>query len=176
MPFVLSLLLQTVRGVKALQDADCFPQALVVLYAAIDNLAWLGSEGDEITGKTFIEWVERYMVPGSPLPCNGMELYAARCALLHTGTAESRLSRRRAARQIWYYGSGRSQEFLNQEITDRTDVVGVRVVELVEAFAGGATRFADALAADDTLGNRARERAKLWLQWVAPGGEGRRGA
>lgn len=49
MPFVLSFLLQTVRAVKALQDADCFPQALVVLYAAIDNLAWLAAEEDEIS-------------------------------------------------------------------------------------------------------------------------------
>jgi hypothetical protein len=45
------------------------------------------------------------MLQGTPLPCTGRELQAARCAVVHTFTPDSNLSKGGKARVIGYaYG------------------------------------------------------------------------
>src|SRR6266851_5621988 len=84
---------------------------LTLLYAAMDGMAWLVlPEGtQEVKRKDFESWADKYFVP--EMRARGYsditadDLYAARCALVHTQTAEALLTRepvKSAAREIYY--------------------------------------------------------------------------
>src|SRR5437764_14091045 len=67
--------------------------ALMLLYAGIDTAGWLAADDPKApVGQRFTEWVDRYLLPRTTLKVTALELYAARCAVLHTMTARSDLS------------------------------------------------------------------------------------
>lgn len=79
---------------------------LVIIYVGIDIMAWLNrpESRENVIRDDFISWVDEFLLPNSNLACNAIDLYAARCGLVHTYSAESRLSRGKHVRKI-YYGS-----------------------------------------------------------------------
>lgn len=78
---------------------------LILLFSWVDRLAWLSIENDDSSGSDFKSWLNMYLfIDTSVLPCNADDLWASRCGLLHTGTAESRDVKRNKARTIYYYG------------------------------------------------------------------------
>ena len=156
----------TLDAIRLLHRRGRYPQLLVLLYAGIDTLGWLGTTGDWATGESFKKWVDRYMLPDSPLTCTSEDLWAARNGLLHTATAKSKLTTDGRARQIWYYGKGHSEKFLSSKIADRTNIVAVRIVDLIEAFGNGAVRFSKALESDPQLAVLVNPRVALWLRWM----------
>ncbi|KKA45284.1 hypothetical protein [Salinivibrio sp. KP-1] len=79
--------------------------ALILLFSWVDRLAWLSIENEHSTGQDFKRWLNTYLfVEGQTLPCNANDLWASRCALLHTGTAEARDVKSGKARYVFYYG------------------------------------------------------------------------
>ena len=158
--------MDTLKAIQLLHTHRHYSQLLVLLYAGIDTLGWLGTTGDWATGESFKKWVDRYMLPDSPLTCTSEDLWAARNGLLHTATAKSKLTTDGRARQIWYYGKGHSKEFLSSKIADRTDIVAVRIVDLIEGFRNGAVRFSKALESNPQLAALVNPRVALWLRWT----------
>jgi phage gp37-like protein len=81
-----------------------FLPGLIIMYSAVDGLAWLGSPdgpGRGQIGANFQDWVRRYvLVHGEHMTTR--DFWAARCAVLHTQTADSDLSEAQKARVIWY--------------------------------------------------------------------------
>jgi hypothetical protein len=81
--------------------------AFFLVLTAIGGLAWLGRPADRDTtpvvkGKPdpndvwrsdFVAWVDTYVMPSAGLPVHAIDLYGARCGLVHTQTAESRTTR-----------------------------------------------------------------------------------
>lgn len=94
--------LQTLEAISCLIKANHYMQALVILYSAIDTLAWSTRSSGDVTRDDFCRWVTQYMQPEANLGCTAKDLYGARCALLHSGSAESKMSRDGAAMEIWY--------------------------------------------------------------------------
>ncbi len=91
----------------------CFDKGLILpgltlLYTAIDAMAWLSKpkENDPV-GESFQEWVKVYLLAsykgevGTPDQL-ALDLYGARCAILHAQTAESDLSKKAKAREVHY--------------------------------------------------------------------------
>lgn len=79
--------------------------ALILLFSWVDRLSWLSIESEHSTGSDFKAWLDKYLfIETSNLPCNANDLWASRCGLLHTGTAESRDVKKGNARSIYYYG------------------------------------------------------------------------
>jgi hypothetical protein len=65
--------------------------ALTLIYSWVDRLAWLSVESEYSSGADFKKWLNKYLfTETSTLPCNANDLWASRCSLLHTGTAEAR--------------------------------------------------------------------------------------
>jgi hypothetical protein len=75
--------------------------ALILLYSAMDAVAALERRGNEGTRSAFVRWVERYMSLDE-LGCTGLDLYAARCGILHGFSGSSDLSKARKARVVVY--------------------------------------------------------------------------
>jgi len=140
--------------------------ALLVLYAGIDIMAWLNrpSGQTDVQRRDFIAWVEKYLLPNSGLRCNALELFAARCGLLHSYTSQSRLSRVGNARQIFYaFGSAKPEEL--QSLIDATGTipaVALQLEELLDAFGRGLKKFKDALSRDTQHAALVYRRAGEW--------------
>ncbi len=157
----------TLEVLNLLQRNGNMTQLLIILYSAIDTMAWVGLPNGDITRKGFKDWVNHYLLPNTSLQCTADDLYSARCALLHSHTAESSDTSKGTARQIWYYGKGKSVKYVLDQIEDRTDIVAVRVLDLMLAFGDGAFRHIEDMAKDSEKSKIALERAEKWLGWIS---------
>lgn len=165
MVIVDQLILDTLDAIAALQREERYTQALILLYSAIDTLAWLDVTG-ETSRTAFKAWVDAYLIPGSSLSCTSEDLYSARCGLLHTHAAVSRGTSTGVARQIWYWTGQSSKQLLDHEAQGRTDVVLVRFSALATALVDGWTKFRVVLSGSATRWAQAQEKARKWLAWV----------
>jgi hypothetical protein len=100
------------RGIKEpirlLLEGAYLEAALKLVYSGIDTMAFLGLPADsvEVAGSDFINWCERYLrLPGQE-KVSSVELYAARCGLLHCHSGESRSHRQGRARVLHYFDKG----------------------------------------------------------------------
>lgn len=121
--------------------------ALCLTYSAIDIAGSL--EEGRATKPNFIRWVEKYLIPGSDLPCTAEELYGARCGIVHTHSAESGLSRAGTIRQIYYdWGVGETNRLRDLARIRTSRIVVVDGEAMVHAFRTGLRRFVDEIRRD----------------------------
>ena len=92
------------RGIQVCLENDCHGSALILIYSAIDAMAFLGlPEGrDEVKADDYIKWCERYMPLCADCSVTGDELYSARCGIVHTYAIDSRRTRSGACRLVGY--------------------------------------------------------------------------
>lgn len=131
---------------------------LILLYSGVDIMASLDrpQRQEDTGGKDFIRWVDRYLLPNSKVQATAVDLYGARCGLVHTYTPQSRLSRMGGAREIYYaWGTADSQDL--QRSIDRHPkflAVAVHVDDLLSAFTGAVRAYMQSLSKD-------RDRARI---------------
>jgi hypothetical protein len=84
-------LVQILREIGRAFDAQATVAALATVYVALDTMAWLACPvGQQSQTRTdFIAWVDKYLTaePTSDYHYEGIDVYAARCAVLHTYAA-----------------------------------------------------------------------------------------
>ena len=164
---------ELINAIEACLKNRLLLPGLLLLYAGIDIMAWLSREKShaDVERDDFIRWVDRYLLPNAGLACSAMDLYAARCSLLHSYTAESRLSRKGKARPIFYaWGTSRVkdlQQLINYVGT--YPALAVHVNELFSAFQVGVQRFRQTLSNDPAQANLVYKRAgKFFTNLPAP--------
>src|SRR5262245_29678660 len=94
--------METLESISILVKAGRYQQALIVLYSAIDTLAWCSLPTGDVKGVDFCRWVKEYLHPEVRLGCTAEVLYGARCGLLHSSASESRMSRGGQVSELWY--------------------------------------------------------------------------
>ena len=159
--------MQAIDAIKHLVVANRYLQALVVLYSAIDTLAWASLSSGDVTRSDFCHWVDAYMTPQVQIGCTSEDLYGARCALVHSSTPESRMSREGRARELWYVTSPHSVDRLqsySQKVGAKAKIV--HFTSLVAAFTDGAMKFSQELASDPARDAICTERMKRWLRFL----------
>src|SRR2546430_3498723 len=98
-------------GIEACLQNSLSAPALILLYSGIDTAGWLDSDQQYATRSSFISWVDKYLLRAKKLACTALDLYAARCGLVHIFTPDSHLSARGDARRICYaWGRGRAED------------------------------------------------------------------
>jgi hypothetical protein len=110
--------------------------ALVLTYSGIDAAAWVNSDRPSVDRTAFKDFVSRYLLAAKALPCSPDDLYSARCALLHNLASESDMSKRGAARPIWYAFRQAPLEPLQKAaaLPQAPNPIAMRADDLVEAF------------------------------------------
>jgi hypothetical protein len=113
------------RGIGTCLTAELPEAALVLLYSGIDTFGMLAAlpGSGKTTRSTFVQWCETYIVSrlqstdGEPV--SGLDLYGARCGVLHTSTPVSELGRDGVTHEIlnadparFQAADGRAQRFL----------------------------------------------------------------
>jgi hypothetical protein len=138
-------------GIEACLEKKFNSSALILIYSGIDTVGWLDSNEEFATKRSFTNWVDTYLLKVKPLACSSLDLYAARCGLLHTFTPESQLRSSGKARYICYaWGTAAVQDLKRTlELTNNSDkCVVVHVNDLVEAWQSGVLCFCEELDKD----------------------------
>jgi hypothetical protein len=157
------------KGIALSLENGLPEQALALIYSGIDTLGLLGAAAGiaDATRSTFMPWCETYILPrvqsveGDPLIA--VDLYAARCGVLHTSTPASALGRKGDAREIWYQFRGRTG--INMLCVLPVPALRLDVEVLAWAFRDGALTFLSDLQKDPARLQVADNRAQHFLRW-----------
>ena len=161
------------QNVTALLESieDCLTKgrtiaSLILLYSGIDCISAL--ESGRANRSTFKKWVSDYILRKTPLPCTASDLYAARCGILHTLSAESELSRQRKARPIVYaWGNAKPERLARTAaVLKRQDCI-IHIRELVDGFRRGLADYLEEILRDQKRILRVQKTAGLWFTNVS---------
>jgi len=169
-PFINAVHRGIKRDINVAMDNKCFRAVIVLIYAGIDAMGYttLPPDEEEVTRNQFIAWANKYIrFPGSE-QLTGEELYAARCAVLHTYGVESKLSRKGACRKVGYYeGIGVPPIMPGGAVAP--GCVWVTITALRDAFFRGIDDYADEASHDPDRWMQIEERLHNFLQHSTPG-------
>lgn len=129
------------NAIELLLTQENIMPALMILYCSIDSISWLTLRNvgqNVVDGERFKNWVKSWMLKYN-LPCDEVELYAARNGLVHRQTATSRLTEFKSVRKLVYGLTDTNMLLLEKviELKNSTDCVCVKISDLVFAFKNG---------------------------------------
>ena len=143
--------------------------ALILLYSGIDALASLlrSEKEPDTTGAYFKKWTADYMVSPSGMEALPEDLWGARCGLLHTHAASSKVAREGKARPLHYYRchspSPEGQQDLQKKLQTlrAAGKLPVDVDAIYAAFDHGLDSFLQHVQRDPQLAKRVHHHASL---------------
>lgn len=113
-------LLDLVDEIKKCEDVGSTVAALALFFVCIDTMAFLSMPADKTKqGRSeFIAWVDRYLKadPSQEYQYRGIDVYAARCGLLHAFSAEADLHRNDSSIYVFLYDDGGSHRVDNNHV------------------------------------------------------------
>ena len=129
------------RDINIALDNKCYRAAVILIYAGIDAMAYLNleEEKNEVTKIDFISWADNYIKMEGETEVGGIELYSARCSILHTYGAHSSLTRKGKSRVIGYMNE--SVPIVRYRPDVDKDLVLISVPALRDAFFQGIDDF-----------------------------------
>lgn len=155
---------QTLAAAQDCLKARRILPCLTLIYAGMDVMASLEARSGEGVGAAFTRWVNTYLLPSPKLNCAAVDLYAARCAVVHTFTPESTLSKSGKATAIYYAHSGADKNKL-QEINDDQNVnaIALDVEDLLTEFAEAIKLYLVTVEQDPARKADVEKKAGLWF-------------
>jgi hypothetical protein len=150
-------LLNISREISTAWNSGAFAAALAMVYVGIDTMALLACPlgQAEQTKKDFIVWVNEYLRadPASDYQYEGADVYAARCALLHSyGSVAKDHRGAKPPRQFGYIDLGPHRK----DETARFALISIAV--LIQDYLRGAEAFVQAWGKDPDLKKRVDSR------------------
>lgn len=137
------------EGIDLCLSHDVRTPALILLYSGIDICGWMAAADPRATVQdSFTTWVDEYMNPESTLGCSALELYGARCGLVHTFTPESTLYDKGKVRKVIYAWSPSRVETLREMINLAQlskQYAAAQGDDLVETYRRGIHKFLEHL-------------------------------
>ena len=153
-----------VTEIKRCEKAGATVAAVAMAYICIDTMAFLAMPEDRTfqTKSDFISWADTYLKghQDQPYQYDGKDVYAARCAVLHTYSAEG--ERHRVARDVKIFGcSDGGLHAFDPTINLRLVIIGTAsflndVVQAVQTFG-------EACRSDKSLRERVEVRLPILL-------------
>jgi hypothetical protein len=166
---IMSWLTKQVRAIGLCFDSGLPEAALTLLYSGIDTLGFLAASPpkNKATEETFKDWCNVYLltrlksVDGETL--TSLDLYAARCGILHTSSPVSNRSRKGAAREVCYQFKG--QHGVNLMMNVKLVPLMLDIEEFITAFKESGIAFIQDLSRDQTRREAAEMRASSFFRW-----------
>lgn len=146
---------QCFRGIEICIENKLVLPALTLIYSGIDTFSWV-AYGDIKVRERFTKWVDGYMYKEKPLSPRSIDLYAARCAILHTLTPDSTLSKNNEALPICYAWGNASLQELEKSIDSLKPgrMASVHLNDLFESYRRGVAHFLDGESANEECQKR----------------------
>lgn len=143
-------------SIELLLGASHVRSALILIFSGVDILGALDTDHGGNPKDSFVRWSEHYMDPLGRLGCSGLELYSARCGLVHSMSPETNLTRGGSAREFVF--------LIYPPAAPPTSVTGqpfvVHVGSLWLAFRDGARQFVQDAGADPLKATRVQKSLK----------------
>ena len=149
--------------------------ALILFYSTIDVASWLDSDATEVKVR-FTAWVDKYVLPNTGLKCTALDLYGARCGVVHNFSADSDLSKAGKARPLGYAWAPSRVEELEELVAMGIDLhkqsvssgtpytfVSVQFEVLLEAVRSATALFLSELKANAGRASRSYAKANTFL-------------
>jgi hypothetical protein len=130
------------RSITVAIDNECFPAAVILIFAGIDAMAHLGRPEGKLVGGAddFKNWVDRYFVIRAPTTTiTPEEWWEARNAIIHTYGTYSRAHRVTGGRVLTWQVEGRPRVRYNPAVS--TDMAIVDILLMRDTFFEGLERF-----------------------------------
>ena len=117
---------------------------MTLAYKLIDNLSWLHSDLSTSQSQ-FIKYITDYVLPYMVDKVTAKELWASRCAILHTNTYESRDTEKHAIRQVVFFSGDVTQQEVEEHILkmkgSNKNYVGLNAQKFVHALIKSIEQF-----------------------------------
>jgi len=141
-----------IKSIELCLNAKLQISSLILLYSGIDIIAWLNRPvSKEFANKEdFIRWVDDYLLPNSNIKYEAINLYAARCAIIHSYSFSSRLSEEGKAKEIYYAWGNANAKLLQNDIDGRSkkSAIAIHINDFLEAFKEGVEKFKLSIKSD----------------------------
>jgi hypothetical protein len=148
---------------RCLDERQILP-CLTLLYAGIDVMASLEATPGEKVNVYFKRWVDTYLLPLTSWKCTAVDLYGARCAVVHTFTPDSDLSKRGAAKVIYYAHSGADVAKLEEVNSDFSrNAECLEVGEMITYFSDAILKYMVEVGGDPVRKTAVEAKAGLWF-------------
>ncbi len=161
----------TTKAVGTLFKENLLGHSLILIYSTIDTCGLLDAPPSQTSasGASFKAWVKKYLLSYPEIEFNEVDLWAARCAVLHTFTSESDLSKSGSARELQYYTGDKSaphiQRFINFTRNHESGKhLPVHYGDLCEGFFQAIKAFVPDLADNCTSSQPHEDRLRKILQ------------
>ncbi len=137
---------------------------LTLLYAGMDVMASLDSIPGEGVRGGFVRWANTFLLTERSFECSALDLYAARCGVVHTFTPESDLHRQGKARKIHYaWGTAEVDKLSRATQALGHDYASVHLSDLVNAFRDAVAEHLKVIERDRTKRERFESMSGLWF-------------
>lgn len=151
-----------IGGARLCFKADAILPALVLAYSFVDQCSFLAfGDADGKRGQTFQEWLDTYMAEDLRLMgVKSIEIWSARCSVLHDAGFESKSTQAGKARWFSYYW-GEANRFPDEVINQSSasgKTVQVNVGRLLASIEEAAKEFVKAIQSDPLLEHAVEER------------------
>jgi hypothetical protein len=166
---VFDSLLQVFSTAEVCAERGVQLPALILAYSAIDSMGWMAAEDPKARVRDrFVFWVDKYALPAVPrLSCTSVELYAARCGVLHTLTADSDLTERGVRRIVYAWGAADLADLERATLlADPTKWVAVHISDLTAAVRLGTAQMLEDAQSDSILATRLAQRGAGFFESI----------
>jgi hypothetical protein len=159
--------IELATSIGLLLDNKFKTPALILTFTGIDIMASLAipDNQEKVTRKDFIDWVDKYILNGNEHKCKGIDIYGARCGLLHSYSANSTLHQDNKAKLVVYaYGNKKAEEL--QKLMDKKwsgKFVAVHLEKFIIDFTYGIAKFNEEVISNQDLSKRVYLRAKAFF-------------
>lgn len=140
----------TITATSLLYRNNLYGQLLVLIYSFIDSAGLLDAPPSQTqaTRDSFKNWVKKYILTDAQINFNEVDLWSARCAVLHTFTSQSNLSNAGTAKELHYYAGPNDSDteisFIEQ--INSTEQIPVHLDGFYSVLLSAIKKFASDLA------------------------------
>ena len=129
------------KGISVTLENECEASAVILILSAIDAMAYLAMPDNhqDVTSDDFIKWADKYIRFSCKDQLTGADIYGARCSMLHSFGAQSRMSRSGKCRKILWMDEAEPRILYRPDV--QPDFVFVSILDLKDALFDGMDRF-----------------------------------
>lgn len=164
-PNPLDGILGLLKEIQTCDEAGATSATVIMVYVGIDVMGHLSMPAGKTsaTRQDFIAWVDKYLKaePSSAYQYDGTEVYAARCAMVHSYTTEADLHKKQGSLKQFGYHDGGQHEY-DPGVSKDLVIIGVK--SLVHDFAKAIETFVSDMVTDVALRDRVAARVPKIVQ------------
>ncbi len=139
------------KGIRICLEKQCLVSAVTLMFSSIDALAALTRPVTQQSTDSvvFKNWATRFIKPEDKLGCTAIDLWSARCGVLHLYSTESDLTNQNKAKRLYYqWNKGPRADTV---VTLPTGAFVIAVEDLHSSVENAAKEFIVASEMDDNI-------------------------